>query len=228
MKALIICSVHALCKVSAPERKAISHACALHGIPVILTRQGHAHVLAKTTMLGFLSDLPGSTGQRQALIDSYLDILNDEIWNVSVPPNQSTFVRLLDPKGYARPTGFVSDYPMLTTNLLRSSALMTDATKLGKLTALSDPLKVPCIAESLAVCAASLNVIHSDVEVLVAHRRDYTAARSIGMHPRFVEELQPASNLKKKRCGAGTRLSTAAMIESEHTQQKVQTVVRSS
>lgn len=199
MKALIICSVHALCDFAKLERIACNRACAQHGIPAMLTVQDHAQILATTRMLEFLSHLPGSIGQRRALIDSYLDILNDELWSTSMRAHHSVLDALSNPQCYARPTGFLSDYPLLTTNLVRSSALLTKATKLGTLTALSDPCKVPGITASLMASATSLKVAHHEIDVLVAHRRDFVAAQSIGMHPRYVEELRPNMQTRQKR-----------------------------
>lgn len=189
MKALIICSVHALCNISELERRACNRACKLHGIPAFLTYQDHAPLLEKTTMLDALGQL-ASKDERRAFVDSYLGFLNDEVWSEPIQAYQSVFDALLDRHGYARPTGFVSDYPVLTTNLIRASALLTNATKLGVLTTLSDPLQVQSIATGLAATATSLNVAHHDVDVLVANQRDFVAAQSIGMHPRFVEELR--------------------------------------
>ena len=218
MKALIICSVHALCDFSPFERNACNRACERHGIPAFLTIQDHARLLERTTMLGVLNHLPGAVGHHQALIDSYLDFLNDEIWNASMRAYNSVFAALLDPQGYARPTGFVSDYPMLTTNLLRSSALLTNATKLGTLTALSDPLKVQGIAAGLAACATSLNVAHNDVHVLVANQRDFAAAQSIGMHPRFVKELRSDANLRMIHRRPNAHIPTGVTINNSDLQ----------
>ena len=80
---------------------------------------------------------------------------------------------------------------MLTTNLIRAAALMTNATKLGQVTSQADPLSVQSTAESLATTAACLGVRHKDIEVLVAHERDFQAARSLGMAARYVAERQP-------------------------------------
>lgn len=174
----------------------------MHGIPAILTLQDHTRALAATTMLDLLSHLPGSEVESNALIDSYLEILNDNIWAASLRAHQSVFKTLLDPKGFARRTGIVSDYPMLTTNLVRSSALLNNATKLGTLTVPSDLLAPQNIQVGLAAFATSLEVMHNDVEVLVTHQRDYDAAQSIGMHPRFIEEIRPDVKVQKKRCKA--------------------------
>jgi len=198
MKALIICSLHALCDISRFEQDACNRACALHGIPAILTPQDHTRALATTTMLDLLSHLPGSEGERNALIDSYLEILNDDIWAASLHAHNSGFATLLDPKGYARKTGIVSDYPRLTTNLVRSSALLNNATKLETLTVPSDLLAPQNIQAGLAACATSLGVMNNDAQVLVAHQRDYDAAQSIGMHPRFIEKLRLDVQVQKK------------------------------
>lgn len=219
MKPLIVCSVHALCDIAELERKAFNRACGMHGIPSVLTPQDHAKTLTTTTMLDLIGHLPGSVEQREALVTSYLDALNDGIWAASVSAHQSVFATLLCPKGYARPTGFVSDYPMLTTNLVRSSALLTNATKLGALTALSDPLKVARVEESLLACATSLNVTHAGVEVLVAHERDFAAAHSIGMQPRFVAELRRDKISKRGIRQPRTRIYDAAIIDSASAQQ---------
>lgn len=214
MKALIICSVDALCDVSALERDAFNRACAVNGMPALLTSQDHARIVAQMTMLELLNDLPGSTGQRQSLIESYLEILNDMIWGVSIRARNSILSTLLDPEAYMRPTAFVAEYPTLTTNLIRSAALLTNATKLGHLTALSDPINVPGCTASLATAAASLNVAHHDVDVLVAHQRDFDAARSLGMQPRFVEDLRPVAKLKGRRHDPDAPMPAAAIVDS--------------
>lgn len=212
MKALIICSLHALSDISQLERKACNRACERHGIPAKLSVQDHARILANTTMLDVLNHLPGSQRQNKKLIETYLDILNDEVWNTPISAHKSVFDTLLDPRGCARPTGFASDYPMLTTNLLRSSALLTNATKLGTVTALSDPLNVQRPVASIAALATSLETAHKDVEVLVAHPRDFLAAQSIGMHPRFIEELRPVAKAKEKRGDPRARISKGAVM----------------
>lgn len=79
-------------------------------------------------------------GERNALVDSHLEILNDNIWTASLHALHCVFATLLDPKGFARKTGIVSDHPMLTTDLVRSSALLNNATKLETLTVPSDLL----------------------------------------------------------------------------------------
>ncbi|WP_299882816.1 hypothetical protein [uncultured Sulfitobacter sp.] len=218
MKPLIVCSVHALCDIAELERKAFNRACGMHGIPAVLTPQDHAKILATKTMLDLLSHLPGSVEQREALVSCFLDMLNDAIWNASVSAHNSVLATLLCPKGYARPTGFVSDYPMLTTNLVRASALLTNATKLGALTALSDPLKVARVEESLLACATSLNFPHQDIEVLIAHERDVRAARSIGMQPRFVAELRRETKSKRSVRQLRTRIHDAAIIDTARAQ----------
>ncbi|MEM6384845.1 MAG: hypothetical protein AAF718_01285 [Pseudomonadota bacterium] len=198
MKALIICSVHAVCDIAPMERDAFNAACATHGVSARLTSEDHTRILANATMLDVLNHLPGSKCQRKMLVTSYLDTLNDHIWSASVPAHKSTFATLLDPNGHTRPTGFVSDYPLLTSNLVRSAALLTNATKLGHLTTLADPLNVQSSAAGLAASAASLNVNHSDVEVLVAYQRDFEAARSLGMESRFIAERPPITASGKR------------------------------
>lgn len=188
MKAIIVCSVHALCDLSRFERMACNKACELHGIPGILTDQDHSRLLSETPMLSFLTRLPGTLEQRRQLIESYLDILNDQIWSASLSARQSVFSALLEPSGFARPRAFLSEYPMLTANLIRSSALLTYATSLGTLSVPTDPAELQSTATGLAETAASLDVAHDDIEVLVAHQKDFNAAQSLGMHPRFVTE----------------------------------------
>jgi len=214
MKALIICSLHALCDMSRFEQDACNRACAMHGIPAILTPHDHRRALASTTMLDLLSHLPGSKADRKALIDSYLERLNDGIWDASLDAYESVHSTLLDPKGYARKTGIVSDYPVLTTNLVRSSALFNNATKLGTVTGPSDLLALQSITAGLAACATSLGVMHSDVTVLVAHQRDYDAAQSIGMHPRFVEEARPDVTARKNRRKAKIHVPKGPIFDS--------------
>lgn len=189
MKALIICSVHALCDISRLERDACNRATARYGIPAILTAEDHAHLLKTGTMLDMLNRLPGPKAQTECLVSAYLEILNDAVWSASLGVHQSVFETLLHPKGFARPTAFVSEYPLLTSNLVRSAALRTSATRLGHLTTPTDPCAVPGVADSLHAAATSLGVPCPEVDVLVAHQRDYAAARSLGMTPRFVEEL---------------------------------------
>lgn len=188
MKALIICSVHVLFDISGLERVACNRACALHAIPAILTTQDHRHLLSSATMLDLLNHLPGSPQQRRSLIESYLDLLNEEIWNASMRAYESVRGAVLDAYGKGWATAVVSDYPMLTTNLLRSAALLTNATKSGQLIAPHDPMDLRSIPSSLDAAASSLGVAHKDVEVIVALQRDYLAAQSLGMHPRFAED----------------------------------------
>ena len=99
MKALIICSLHALCDISRFEQDACNRACAMHGIPAILTPQDHTRALATTTMLDLLSHLPGSEAERKALIDSYLEILNDDIWAASLHATKVSLLHCLIQKG---------------------------------------------------------------------------------------------------------------------------------
>lgn len=189
MKALIISSTHALCDISELERDACNRACALHGIPLNLSTSEHARILATTTMLDLLNQANAAPHRGRSLIDSYLDFLNEGIWGASVRTHDSVFAALLDRNGFTQPKAFVSDYPLLTTNLVRSTALLTNATKLGHLTTQSDLNKLRTTVDGLEAAAASLGVSHRHIEVLVAHRRDYLAAQSIGMSPRLVEEL---------------------------------------
>jgi len=219
MKALILCSVHALCDIAELERQAFNRACALQGIPVFLSSKDHAHVLATTTMLDLLGHLPGPTEQRETLVERYLDILNDAIWKASISAYHSVFAELLGPKLHARPTGLVSEYPLLTSNLVRSAALLTNATKLGTLSTPYDPLRVPSVAERLATCATSLNVSHDNVEVLVVHERDFGAARSIGMHPRYVQERQLAGVSTVTGSKPRKRMPDAIIVDRPRTQE---------
>lgn len=191
MKALIICSLHALCDVARFERDACNRACAMHGIPAILTPQDHARALEGATMLDLLSHLPGTEGARKAFVTTYLGILNDDIWGASLQVRERVCTALLDPKKYGRKAGIVSDYPMLTTNLVKSSALLNNANQIGTVTVPTDVLARQNVKAGLLASATSLGVMHKDVEVLVARRRDFDAAQSIGMHPRYIEEFQP-------------------------------------
>ncbi|GIT93258.1 hypothetical protein JANAI62_36980 [Jannaschia pagri] len=193
MKALIICSVHALCDISAFERQAFNDACTRHGIPAVLTTEDHAQSIAAISMLDLINHLPGSPKQRRALRDSYLDLLNEAVWGAPIAVRQSVFEALRNPGGMPRPTGFVSDYPQLTTNLVRAAALRTEATRLGKLSPVLAPPASSPVAARLESLAASLGMAHSDIHVLVAHRRDYSAARSLGMQPRLIAELRSSA-----------------------------------
>ena len=213
MKALIICSIHALCDISQLERDAYNRTCAHHGLPETLTVQNHTRILATTTMLEVLNHLPAPNEQRKDLIGSYLDLLNDKIWSLSLRAYQSVFATLLDPKSYARPTRFISDYPILTTNLVRSAALLTNATKLGQLTTPSDPLNVQSVSAGLQASAATLNMANNEIEVLVAHRRDFVVAQSLGMDPRFVDELRPKTNPQKQPLKPRFGISTGPEID---------------
>jgi len=190
MKALIICSVHALCDISQLEREACNRACEHHGIPAVLTAKDHALLVSTTSMLGFLNHLPCSQKQRQRLIATYLDMLNDDIWGTTLMPYNSVSSAILGPGKMARPKGFVSDYPLLTTKMVRSAALLTNASRLGHLTALSDPLSVKTSTDGLTTCAAKMGVAHHETEVLVAHKRDFIAAQSIGMTSHFIKGLR--------------------------------------
>ncbi len=211
MKALIICSVHALCNVSQLEREAFNRACERHGFPSALTIRDHARLLSTTTMLGFLNHFPCSKEQRERLIASYLDILHDDIWDTTLMPYKAVSSDLLGRNGTARPKGFVSDYPLLTTNMVRSAALLTNASKLGHLTTLSDPLHVETTAAGLAACAAAMEVAHHETEVIVAHRRNFIAAQSIGMSPRFVKGSRQNTPSRLEYCELSAQITTGPM-----------------
>ena len=188
MKALIICSVHALCDIAEVERTACNLAFRKRGVRAILSKQDQSKLISEMTMLGFLSQLPGTAKQRQDLIDCYLDVLNDAVWSTSLEPLESLVTALRYPLGVTRPTGFLSDYPILTTNLIRSSALVTNATRLGVITSPIEPTYAQCVEKGLLETAASMDVAPCDVEVLVSHARDFAVAESLGMAPRFVDE----------------------------------------
>ena len=214
MKALIICSLHALCDFSQQEREACNRACALHDIPFKLSAHDHAEMLANASMLQIISHLPGALSKRHALIDSYVEILNAEIWEASLNAHQSVLSTLLDKKCFTRPTGFVSDYPMLTTNLARSSVLGTNATKLGHLTPQTCPLKIHGSKTGLTSCASMLGIAHDEIEVLVAHERDFLAAQALGMKPRFVEELLRLAQFRQRRGQSSTKRRTLPIANS--------------
>lgn len=214
MKALIICSVYALCDISQFERNACNKACAQYGIPGILTMQDHARMNASTTMPNVLNHLPGSFHQRKQLIDSYLGFLNEDVWSNSFRAYKSVVSALMDPAASARQTCFVSDYPLLTTNLIRSAALLTNATKLGHVIAPSDAMDVPSISASLETAAASLKVSPQEIDVLVAHQRDFVAAQSLGMRPHFVAELQPSKQKSDRRIATYVPKNVAPIIRS--------------
>lgn len=191
MQALLICSVHALFDIAALEQKACNEALARHMIPAQLTAKDHAHVIEQTTMLQMIDHLPIGEQERASLVKTYLEILNDEIWTASVKAYKSVYNALTDPQAHRRPIGFVSEYPMLTTNLARATALLSNATRLGSVIAPSDPMSIKPMTDAIEACGRTLNVPNDVVEVLVARRCDYMAARSIGMHPRFIDEIQP-------------------------------------
>ena len=186
MRALIVCSVHALCDVAWFEKEAFNLACQRFGIPAIMTAQDHVALLQRSTMLGFLNQLSGSAKCRLKLIETYLEILNDHVWSTSLNARPSVLTDLLDRSAFTRPTGFLSDYPILTTNLIRSSALITNSTRLGTLIVPSCPMTLQGTAAGLMALAGALDVAHENTDVLVDHKRDYDAALSIGMRPRFV------------------------------------------
>ncbi|MEM9432827.1 MAG: hypothetical protein AAGA12_02805 [Pseudomonadota bacterium] len=190
MKPLVICSVHALLDLAPLESAACNAVFESHRIAATWGPSDIASINDAASVLDVLNHLPGSSDLRAKIVRSYLEFLNDQIWASGFGAYQSVSAALADPKGYQRPTGFVSDYPMLTTNLARAAALQTNATKLGTIIAASDPFSAEPVSEALAICAQSLGVSHQDVEVLVARRRDYSAARSLGMRPRFVDELR--------------------------------------
>lgn len=190
MKALLICSVHALFDIAVLEQKACNAALARHMIPAQLSAKDHSHVIEQTTMLQMIDHLPVCEQERASLVETYLEILNEEIWTASVKIYKSVYNALMDPQAHRRPTGFVSEYPMLTTNLARATALPSNATKLGSILAPPDLMSIKPMSDALAACGRTLNVPNDGVEVLVARRCDYAAARSIGMRPRFIDEIQ--------------------------------------
>ncbi len=211
MKALIICSVHALCDISQLEREACNRACEHHGVPAFLTFKDHARLVSTTTMLGFLNLLPASKEKRERLIATYLDILNDDLWGTTLTPYKSVSSAILGPDNFAQQKGFVSDYPLLTTNIMRSAALLTNASRLGNLTALSDPLCVGTSATNLAACATKMDVVHHEIDVLVAHKRDFIAAQLIGMTPRYVKGLWSDASSRTECFDLSTPFSASPM-----------------
>ncbi len=212
MKAVIICSIHALCNISQLEREACNRACELHDIPAVLAAQDHARLLATTTMLGFLAHLPGSRAQREGLVSSYLDILNEAVWATRLIPNKTVLSAILGQDKFTRRKGFVSDYPLLTTNVMRSAALLTNASRIGHLKALSDPLRLETTSDALTACASFMGITHSETEVLVAHKRDFIAAKSLGMSPRFIEGLRPQMSSRSNGYAPTIEISSAPII----------------
>ena len=189
MKALLVCSVHALFDITTLERRAFNAVLSEQGVPSLLGEGDHLQILETTTMLEMISRTPCDAEEREVLAKSYLEYLNDLFLNAQCEAYKSVFDALLDPSDFARPKGFVSEYPLLTTNLARAAALLSNATKLGSIVAPLDPLAVQPMADGLAACAQSLDVSHDEVEVLVARHADFETARSIGMRPKFIKEV---------------------------------------
>ena len=189
MKALLVCSVHALFDITTLERRAFNAVLSEQGVPSLLGEGDHLQILETTTMLEMISRTPCDAEEREVLAKSYLEFLNDLFLNAQCEAYKSVFDALLDPSDFARPKGFVSEYPLLTTNLARAAALLSNATKLGSIVAPLDPLAVQPMADGLAACAQSLDVSHDEVEVLVARHADFETARSIGMRPKFIKEV---------------------------------------
>lgn len=189
MKALLVCSVHALFDFTALERRAFNVALSEQGVPSLMGERDHLQILETTTMLEMINRAPCAAELREVLAKRYLERLNDLFLNAWCEAYKSVFDALLDPSDYTRPKGFVSEYPLLTTNLARAAALLSNATKLGSIVAPMDPLAVQPMADGLAACAQSLGVSHDGVEVLVFRHADFETARSIGMRPKFVKEV---------------------------------------
>lgn len=189
MKALLVCSVHALFDIATLERRAFNAALSEQGMSLLLGEKDHMQILETTSMLKMISRARCDAETREVLANRYLELLNDMFLNARCDAYKSVFDALLDPTEYARPKGFVSEYPLLTTNLARAAALLSNATKLGSIVAPLDPLAVQPMADGLAACAQSLDVSHDEVEVLVARHADFETARSIGMRPKFVKEV---------------------------------------
>lgn len=189
MKALLVCSVHALFDIATLERRAFNAALSEQGMSSLLGEKDHMQILETTSMLEMISRARCHAETREVLASRYLELLNDMFLNARCDAYKSVFDALLDPTDYARPKGFVSEYPLLTTNLARAAALLSNATKLGSIVAPLDPLAVQPMADGLAACAQSLDVSHDEVEVLVARHADFETARSIGMRPKFVKEV---------------------------------------
>lgn len=190
MKVLLVCSVHALFDITTLERRAFNAALSEQGMPSLLCERDHFQVLETTTMLEMINRAHCDAELRQVLATRYLEHLNDLFLNAQCEVYKSVLDALLDPSGYAQPKGFVSEYPLLTTNLARAAALLSNATKLGSIVAPLDPLAVQPMADGLAACAQSLDVSHDEIEVLVARRADFETARSIGMWPKLIKEVR--------------------------------------
>lgn len=208
MKALLVCSLHALFDIAALERRAFNTALGAPAVTSALDEWDPRQIPETTTMLELINRVPCDTKEREHLARRYLDVLNDLVMSAEIEVYRSVFDALLDPRDYARPKGFVSEYLLLTTNLARAAALLSNATKLGRIVAPLNILERRPVAEGLAAFAHSLNVSHDEVEVLVARSADFEAAQSIGMRPRFIKEARKktpgAEFLKAQHPGQGT------------------------
>ncbi|MEL6691886.1 MAG: hypothetical protein AAFQ12_02485 [Pseudomonadota bacterium] len=195
MKALLICSVRSLFPITELEAQACNLAFAKSKLDLAWGVMEVAKVQAAGTLPNALVAVGEAVGVG-SLLDDYLDALNELIWNATPVLHNATEAALKCALDQRVPRGFVSEYPLLTTNLARSAALRTGATRLGEIcvpSTLNVPFDPKAALESIA---QSLDLVPSDCTVLVASMRDQDAAASAGMTPRLIQEASLASGPK--------------------------------
>ena len=224
MKALLICSVRSLFPVTVLEAQACNIAFTKSGLDVAWGVMEVAKVQAAGTLPNALVALGERVGAA-SLLEDYLVALNELIWNSNPEMHETAKAALNQALDQRQHRGFVSEYPLLTTNLARSAALRTGATKLGEI-CVPNTLKVPFDPkEVLMGLAESLNVSPARCTVLVASKRDRDAAVSAGMTPKLVQEAclaTPSTTELGRKRGRGQSRANVHQMTTVATPQQLQ------
>ncbi|MCH2076428.1 MAG: hypothetical protein MK180_06010 [Rhodobacteraceae bacterium] len=195
MKALLVCSIHSLFDPSPLEHRANSDDLTDRQLGDAATQS------PRTAGSELFADLALNMAQREVLTRFYLEELNDLLWSFPGSGYASVQLALRQARAQGIKRGFISEYPLLTTNLARSAVLRTEASSLG---VIYSPNAVEPMCKSLRNLAASLRVQRRYCRVLVAHPRDFEAAAALGMHPEFVEETRGSHGRHKQYAPAGS------------------------
>ncbi len=122
VKTLLICSVHSLFDIAKLELKACNQAFVRNGMEIKWHEEDFARVAKTAPIPQVLNHMPGDDDFRGKLVKDYLDILNELIWSAAPQRYESLHTALAQARTNQIKRGFVSEYPMLTTNLARATA----------------------------------------------------------------------------------------------------------